>query len=59
MKVHLFSNGIVNIVMIICITIVAIHFDMASILWFYIIPFFGMGDSSSEKPKSEVQTNDD
>jgi len=31
MKVHLFSNGIVNIVMIICITIAAIHFDMASI----------------------------
>ena len=59
MKVHLFLNGIVNIVMTICITIAAIHFDRVSILWFYIIPFIGMDKSIlesmdkgvSEKPK--------
>lgn len=43
MKVHLFLNGAVNIVMTICITIAAIHFDRVSILWFYIIPFLSMG----------------
>lgn len=37
MKVQLFFNGIVSIVMTICITIAAIYFDRASILWFYII----------------------
>lgn len=51
-KVHLFLNGIVNIVMTICITIAAIHFDMVSILWFYIIPLIGMDKSVSEKPKN-------
>lgn len=42
MKVQLFFNGIVSIVMTVCITIAAIHFDRASILWFYIIPLIVM-----------------
>lgn len=42
MKTQLFLNGIVSIVMTICITIAAIHFDRAPILWFYIIPLIVM-----------------
>ncbi len=42
MKVQLFFNGIVSIVMTICITIAAIYFGRASILWFYIIPLIVM-----------------
>ena len=42
MKAQLFLNDIASIVMTICITIVAIYFDRASILWFYIIPLIIM-----------------
>lgn len=47
-------NSILRAVAFICITVAAIHFDKASILWFYLVPMFmGIGYKCGEKGNVE------
>lgn len=45
-RLHIMIDGIVFMLMTICITRAAIHFDRISILWFYIVPLIGMTANS-------------
>ena len=51
-KTFLICNMIVRIVAFICITFAAVHFERASLLWWYIVPLL-MSPSISDRKENE------
>lgn len=53
-QIHFIANGIVNVIMVVGITIAAIHFDRIAVLWFYLIPLISMGENFPKGDKNET-----